>query len=162
MTSILAFLPLFFLLSFSFLSPLLIAILRVENDDLEGDLIFASEGTALAVDCFGSGGLSWQTTANVSISTSSSDPVYTISDPSRTVLTLHIPNFMGALTATYTCVSDLVPGLEHSIFITNGEGEREVGRKGVREGGREEGSEGGREGGRREGGREGGREGAHG
>ena len=70
------------------------------------------------------------------ISTSSSDPVYTISDPSQTVLTLHIPNFMGALTATYTCVSDLVPGLEHSIFITNGEGGREGGIEGGREGGR--------------------------
>ena len=70
----------------------------------------------------------------MSISTSSSDPVYTISDPSRTVLTLHIPNFMGAMTATYTCVSDLVPGLEHSIFITNGEGGREGEKKRGEEG----------------------------
>ena len=55
---------------------------------------------------------------------------------------------MGALTATYTCVSDLVPGLEHSIFITNGEGGREGGIEGGREGGIEGGREGGIEGGR--------------
>ena len=72
---------------------------------------------------------------------------------------------MSSLIGTYTCVSDLLPGLESSIFITNGERERgrvrERERERNREGGREreEGREGGRERGRGgEGGREGGRE----
>ena len=107
-------------------------------------MLFASEGTTLNVECYGSGALSWLTTANVTIAAGPSGSVYTISDPSRAVLSLRIPNLMSSLVGTYTCVSDLLPGLESSIFITNGE----------REGGKEGG---GRKRGRREGGREGGR-----
>ncbi|CAI8038942.1 Basement membrane-specific heparan sulfate proteoglycan core protein [Geodia barretti] len=82
--------------------------IRIESEDLTSNVVLASFGTSLTIQCFGSGNLVWTTPPN--------QTVFTSYDPSRNVLTLSIPNFVTP--ARYTCSSDLVAGLEKTILIT--------------------------------------------
>jgi hypothetical protein len=82
--------------------------IRIESEDLTSNVVLASFGTSLTIQCFGSGNLVWTTPPN--------QTVFTSYDPSRNVLTLSIPNFI--IPARYTCSSDLLAGLEKTILIT--------------------------------------------
>ena len=84
------------------------AMIRIESEDLTSNVVLASFGTSLTIQCFGSGNLVWTTPPN--------QTVFTSYDPSRNVLTLSIPNFITP--ARYTCSSDLLAGLEKTILIT--------------------------------------------
>ena len=84
------------------------ATIRIESEDLTSNVVLASFGTSLEIQCFGSGNLVWTTPTNQTVLTSY--------DPSRNVLTLSIPNFITP--DRYTCSSDLVAGLEKTILIT--------------------------------------------
>ncbi|CAI8001421.1 Hemicentin-2 [Geodia barretti] len=81
--------------------------IRIESEDLTSNVVLASFGTSLTIQCFGSGNLVWTTPPN--------QTVFTSYDPSRNLLTLSIPNFITP--ARYTCSSDLVAGLEKTILI---------------------------------------------
>ena len=115
-------------IAFSFLSVLLpslsfhqllttLATLLIQSDDnLHGNTLLASLGTSLVVKCFGSGNLAWSTIDGVPITSDNTEPIYITNNPAQSSISLVIHSL--DMTEVYSCTSDLVPGLEESIFIT--------------------------------------------
>ena len=100
------------------------AALRLIRNQLEvGDIYPAQNGISISLECFGSGTLTWNASTGVQIPFGNSGDLYQSYDSTRDSLTLMIMSFSSAMTAVYSCMTNLTDAhnnpITASVLITN-------------------------------------------
>ena len=100
------------------------ATLRLINNQVEvSDIYPVQDGNSVSLECFGSGALAWNASTGCLIPVGNSGELYQSYDSTRDSLTLVIRRFSSALTAVYSCMTNLTDAhnnpITASVLITN-------------------------------------------